>query len=46
MVWGGRQMAFRRDHMSKGTEREKLSNYVKIAKIGICSQARTLYSAV
>ncbi|XP_014391956.1 PREDICTED: enoyl-CoA hydratase domain-containing protein 3, mitochondrial [Myotis brandtii] len=34
-------MAFRGDHMSKGIEREKLSNYVEIAKTGMCSQART-----
>lgn len=34
-------MAFRRDHMSKDIEREKLSNYVEIAKIGMYSQART-----
>lgn len=34
-------MAFRGDHMRKGIEREKLSNYVEMAKTGMCSQART-----
>lgn len=34
-------MAFRGDHMSKGIEREKLSNCVETAKTGLCSRART-----